>query len=127
MAAEANVIEWLIQRARSYIYTTGSSPMIAGALLASIDRILGVDDRGDVARDLLAVVDADGAVGPFGHDLDGEAVATRTLHPHQTETQIFDHGLGERRDAGVEAGYGDQARFVLRRQWYRSRWFGRPR
>lgn len=44
VAAEANVIEWLIQRARSYIYTTGSSPMIAGALLASIDRILGGDD-----------------------------------------------------------------------------------
>ena len=44
VAAERNVIEWLIQRARSYIYTTGASPMIAGALLASIDRMLSGDD-----------------------------------------------------------------------------------
>lgn len=44
VAGQRNVIEWLIQRARSYIYTTGPSPMIAGALLASIDRILNGDD-----------------------------------------------------------------------------------
>lgn len=44
VAAQGNVIEWLIQRARSYIYTTGPSPMIAGALLASIDRIIRGDD-----------------------------------------------------------------------------------
>lgn len=44
VAAEKNVIEWLIQRARSYIYTTGTSPMIAGALLASIERLLHGDD-----------------------------------------------------------------------------------
>ena len=45
VAAEANVIEWLIQRARSYIYTTGASPMVAGALLASIDQILQGGER----------------------------------------------------------------------------------
>lgn len=45
VAAEANVIEWLIQRARSYIYTTGASPMIAGALLASLAQILQGDNR----------------------------------------------------------------------------------
>ena len=44
VAAQGNVIEWLVQRARSYIYTTGPSPMIAGALLASIDRIIRGDD-----------------------------------------------------------------------------------
>ena len=44
VAGQRNVIEWLIQRARSYIYTTGPSPMVAGALLASIDRILNGDD-----------------------------------------------------------------------------------
>ncbi len=51
VAAEKNVIEWLIQRARSYIYTTGPSPMIAGALLASIERIL----HGDNLRDQLHI------------------------------------------------------------------------
>lgn len=45
VAAEPHVIEWLIQRARTYIYTTGPSPMIAGALLASIDLILQGDAR----------------------------------------------------------------------------------
>ena len=44
VAADHNVVDWLIQRARSYIYTTGASPMIAGALLASIGRMLGGDD-----------------------------------------------------------------------------------
>lgn len=46
VAGSKNMIEWLIQRARSYIYTTGPSPMVAGALLASIDCIL----RGDALR-----------------------------------------------------------------------------
>ena len=44
VAGQRNVIEWLIQRARSYIYTTGPSPMIAGALLAAIVRIIQADD-----------------------------------------------------------------------------------
>ena len=46
VTGQRNVIEWLIQRARSYIYTTGPSPMIAGALLASIERIR----QGDALR-----------------------------------------------------------------------------
>lgn len=44
VAGSSNLIEWLIQRARSYIYTTGPSPMIAGALLASLQRIRQGDD-----------------------------------------------------------------------------------
>lgn len=54
VAAERNVIEWLIQRARSYIYTTGPSPMIAGALLASLDRILHGDDLRSRLREHIA-------------------------------------------------------------------------
>lgn len=46
VTGQHNVIEWLIQRARSYIYTTGPSPMVAGALLASIERIR----QGDALR-----------------------------------------------------------------------------
>ncbi len=44
VAGSHNLVEWLIQRARSYIYTTGPSPMIAGALLASLQRIRQGDD-----------------------------------------------------------------------------------
>ncbi len=43
VAAHATVIEWLVQRARSYIYTTAASPALAHALLASLDIIEGAD------------------------------------------------------------------------------------
>lgn len=46
VAGSANVIEWLVQRARTYIFTTASSPIIASALLASIDLI----DQGEARR-----------------------------------------------------------------------------
>lgn len=41
VAAHHSVIEWLIQRARSYIYTTATPPAIAHALIKSIDIITG--------------------------------------------------------------------------------------
>jgi 8-amino-7-oxononanoate synthase len=41
VAAHETVIEWLVQRARPYIYTTAAPPALAHALLASIDIIEG--------------------------------------------------------------------------------------
>ncbi len=46
VAASETVIEWLISRARTYIFTTGSSPIMACALLASLDLI----EQGDARR-----------------------------------------------------------------------------
>jgi 8-amino-7-oxononanoate synthase len=46
VCADEAVIEWLLQRARTYIFTTGSSPLIACALLASLDLI----EKGDARR-----------------------------------------------------------------------------
>ena len=43
VAAHASVIEWMVQRARPYIYTTAGSPALAHALLASLDIIGGVE------------------------------------------------------------------------------------
>ena len=43
VAAHASVIEWLIQKARPYIFTTASPPAVAHALLASLDIIEGVE------------------------------------------------------------------------------------
>jgi 8-amino-7-oxononanoate synthase len=43
VAAHATVIEWLVQRARPYIYSTASPPALAHALLASLDIIEGAD------------------------------------------------------------------------------------
>ena len=45
VAGSATVVEWLLQRARTYIFTTGSSPIIACALLASLDLIEHGDER----------------------------------------------------------------------------------
>ncbi len=38
-AASAEVIEWLVQRARTYIFTTGTPPVLAAACIASLKRI----------------------------------------------------------------------------------------
>ena len=43
VAAHASVIEFMIQRARPYIFTTAAPPALAHALLASIDIIAGAE------------------------------------------------------------------------------------
>ena len=45
VAAHATVIEWLVQRARTYIYTTATPPAIAHALLTSLEIISGSDGK----------------------------------------------------------------------------------
>ncbi|MBI1892099.1 MAG: 8-amino-7-oxononanoate synthase [Burkholderiales bacterium] len=45
VAAHETVIEWLVQRARPYIYTTAAPPAIAHALSTSIDIIAGEEGR----------------------------------------------------------------------------------
>ena len=54
VAGSANVIEWLVQRARTYIFTTASSPIIAACLLAAIDLIESSDDRRAHLQGLIA-------------------------------------------------------------------------
>ena len=45
VAAHEAVIEWLLQRARTYIFTTGSSPIMACALASSLELIAHGDAR----------------------------------------------------------------------------------
>jgi 8-amino-7-oxononanoate synthase len=45
VAAHASVIEWLVQKARPYIYTTASPPMLAACLLESLRQIEAGDAR----------------------------------------------------------------------------------
>ena len=45
VAGDRRVIEWLMQRARAYIFTTASSPLLAAALLASLELIAASDVR----------------------------------------------------------------------------------
>ncbi len=45
VAADESVIEWLVQRARPYIYTTAMPPMLAHAVLKSLEIIGGEVER----------------------------------------------------------------------------------
>jgi len=54
VAAHETVIEWLVQRARSYIYTTAGAPALAHALLTSLELIAG--DVGHTRRAHLAAL-----------------------------------------------------------------------
>jgi 8-amino-7-oxononanoate synthase len=54
VAAHETVIEWLVQRARSYIYTTGAAPALAHALLTSVDII--ASEEGRQRREQLALL-----------------------------------------------------------------------
>lgn len=67
VAAHASVIEWMIQRARPYIYTTASPPALAHALLASLDIIEGAEGASRRAHlaDLIARFRAEVKVAPW--------------------------------------------------------------
>ncbi len=52
VAGSSTVIEWLMQRSRSYIFTTASSPVIAAALLASLELVRQGEDRRGQLRQL---------------------------------------------------------------------------
>ncbi len=54
VAGEADVIEWLMQKARPYIFTTGAPPALAAALLASLTLIEAGDAR---RRHLASLID----------------------------------------------------------------------
>lgn len=53
VAGDQRVIEWLLQRARSYMFTTASSPLLAAALLASLDLIEQGEKRRARLRQLI--------------------------------------------------------------------------
>lgn len=54
VAAERDVISWLLQKARTYIYTTATPPILSAALLASLDAIAAADDRRAHLQQLIA-------------------------------------------------------------------------
>ena len=45
VGADESLIDWFVQRARSYVYSTASPPALAHALLASLDIIEGSEGR----------------------------------------------------------------------------------
>lgn len=56
VAGSPRLTEWLLQKTRSYIFTTGSPPLLAEALLAAVDLIEAGDNRrAQLARHVAAV------------------------------------------------------------------------
>lgn len=53
VAGDASIVEWILQRARTYIFTTASPPMLAAALLASVDLIEREEWRRERVRQLV--------------------------------------------------------------------------
>ncbi len=53
VAAQHDVIVWLVQKAKTYIYTTATPPMLSAALLASLALIAAADDRRVHLRQLI--------------------------------------------------------------------------
>jgi 8-amino-7-oxononanoate synthase len=51
VAAQADVIEWLVQKARTYVYTTATPPLLAAALLASLQKIAAGQARREKLRE----------------------------------------------------------------------------
>jgi 8-amino-7-oxononanoate synthase len=45
VAGEESLIEWLVQRARTYVFTTASPPLLACALMASLELIEAEEHR----------------------------------------------------------------------------------
>ena len=45
VAGSATLVDWLVQRARTYVYTTATPPLLAAALLKSLELIEAADDR----------------------------------------------------------------------------------
>ncbi|SHG81382.1 8-amino-7-oxononanoate synthase [Pollutimonas bauzanensis] len=45
VAGDATLVEWLLQRARTYVFTTASPPLLASALLAALDLLRSGDER----------------------------------------------------------------------------------
>ena len=97
VAARTEVVETLVQRARSYIYTTATPPLLAHALLASLDLIEGGQWRRDrlarlirqlkscLAASCWPLMPSDTAIQPLAIGGNAEAVAV--------SEQLAQHGI----------------------------------
>jgi 8-amino-7-oxononanoate synthase len=54
VAGAKELVEWLVQRARTYVFSTGSPPALAAALVASVDLIEHEEWRREHLRALIA-------------------------------------------------------------------------
>jgi 8-amino-7-oxononanoate synthase len=65
VAGSAELIEWLVNRARTYVYTTATPPMQAAAVMASLGLIAGEPERRQHLAALIARLKAGVAALPW--------------------------------------------------------------
>lgn len=65
VAGSADLVEWLVNRARTYIYTTATPPMLAAAVSASLQLIAGEPERRRQLARLIARLKAGVAALPW--------------------------------------------------------------
>lgn len=97
VAAHATVIDWLIQRARTYIYSTASPPAMAHALLASLAVI--ASEEGRQRRQALAQRVAQWRQGlslSRWQPLDSHTAIQPVVIGDNEETMALGHALRER-------------------------------
>ena len=95
VAAHRTVIDWLVQSARAYIYTTASPPAVAHAVSASL-RLIGGAEGAQRRRHLSALI------ARLRHDLPaalGDTMARRGWHLAQSSTAIQPLVVGESSEA----------------------------
>ena len=85
VAAHTDLIGWMVQRARPYIYTTAAPPALAHALMTSLDIITG--DEGDARRAHLQSL-----IHLFTHD---DRLAHLQRYPSHTAVQPVILGSNE--------------------------------
>jgi 8-amino-7-oxononanoate synthase len=90
IAAHASVIELMIQRARSYIYTTAAPPALAHALLTSLDIITG--EEGAALRShlelLIAQLDAELRLTRWQRVVSGTPIQPIIVGPNEEALRI---------------------------------------
>ena len=97
VAGASELVEWLVQRGRSYIFTTAAPPMLACALLAALRLIAAEEWRRERLRELAARL-RDGLAGT-GLNLLASQTAIQPLIVGGNEAAV---ALGERMlEAGV--------------------------
>lgn len=108
MAAHSTVIEWLVQRARPYIYTTAAAPALSHVLMASMDIIAG--EEGAQRRTHLRAL-----IGQLRTELD---LQRWKLFPSNTAIQRVIIGANDEAMRAAPALYDKGCRAsALRRCW----------
>ena len=108
VAAHRTVIDWLVQSARAYIYTTASPPAVAHAVSASL-RLIGGAEGAQRRRHLSALI------ARLRHGLPaalGDTMARRGWHLAESSTAIQPLVVGESSEASAVI-VTDSATFAL--------------